>query len=49
MLMIVLDDLVKELVELVVRALRSSIDTDSRVKVLAAREDASLETDSFII
>ena len=46
---VVLDDLVEELVELEVRALGSSVNTDSRVEVLAAREDAGLEADTLVI
>ena len=46
---VVLDDLVEELVELEVRALGSSVNTDSRVEVLAAREDAGLEADALVV
>ena len=46
---VVLDDLIEELVELQVRALRSSVNTDSGVEVLAAREDAGLEGDTAVI
>ena len=46
---VVLDDLVEELVELEVRALGSSVNTDSRVEVLAAREDAGLEADTLVV
>lgn len=46
---VVLDDLVEELVELDVRALGSSVNTDSRVEVLAAREDAGSERDTLVV
>jgi len=49
MSVVVLDDLVEELVELGVRALGSSVNTDSGVEVLAAREDAGLEADALVV
>ena len=46
MAVILLDDVVEEIFEGGVRLLRASVDTDTRVDVLAAREDALLERDT---
>jgi len=46
-LVIVGDALVKELVELFVSIVRSSVDTNARVLVLNTREDASLESNAL--
>jgi len=41
--MVVLDDLIEELAELGVSVVGSSVNTDTRINVLNARENASLE------
>ena len=44
---VLLNDLIEEFVELGVSVMRSSVETDSGVKVLDSREDAGLEGDTF--
>jgi hypothetical protein len=46
---ILLDDLIKELVETGIRVVRSSVKTNSRVLVLNSREDLCLEGDTSLV
>lgn len=43
MLMVLLNDLIEELVEALVRVMRTSVETDSGVKILDTRENTNLE------